>query len=166
MFCKNTIVILTSNIGSELFSQSGGSLGFSAAETVQEKNDAQTQDIEDKIRESLKEFFRPEFLNRLDEIIIFNQLTEKDITLIVDIQLQQMVSQKLAHKGIKIDVDETVKKYIAREGFDPQFGARPIKRFIQKHILDTLADKIIKDQLHGRKKVKITLKSPDSIVVG
>ncbi|OGM90301.1 ATP-dependent chaperone ClpB [Candidatus Wolfebacteria bacterium RIFCSPHIGHO2_01_FULL_48_22] len=163
---KNTIVILTSNIGSELFSQSGGSLGFSAAETVQEKNDAQTQDIEDKIRESLKEFFRPEFLNRLDEIIIFNQLTEKDITLIVDIQLQQMVSQKLAHKGIKIDVDETVKKYIAREGFDPQFGARPIKRFIQKHILDTLADKIIKDQLHGRKKVKITLKSPDSIVVG
>lgn len=163
---KNTIIILTSNIGSELFNQTGGSLGFSSAESEQQKKVIELKDVQMKIHEALKDFFRPEFLNRLDEIIIFNQLSERDISRIVEIQLRQMITQKLAPKGFAVDVDDAVKKYIAREGFDPEFGARPIKRFIQKHILDTLADKIIKREMHGRKKIKISLKSPDTIVVG
>lgn len=163
---KNTIIILTSNIGSELFNQSGGSLGFSASESDEKQKETQVSEIREKIRESLKDFFRPEFLNRLDEIIIFNQLSQKDIIRIVDIQLSGMVAKRLALRGIAIDIDEGVKKFIAQEGFDPEFGARPIKRFIQKHILDTLADKIIRRELHGRKKIKISLKSPDTIVVG
>jgi ATP-dependent Clp protease ATP-binding subunit ClpB len=162
---KNTIIILTSNIGSELFNQSAAGIGFSSVESEEKQKEEQVQEVEGRIRESLKEFFRPEFLNRLDEIIIFNQLSERDIVHIVDIQLRNMVTERMALRGIAVDVDAAVKKYIAREGFDPEFGARPIKRFIQKHILDTLADKIIRQELHGRKKLKVSLKSPDNIVV-
>ncbi len=163
---KNTIIILTSNIGSEFFNQAGGSLGFSANVSEEKEKENQIIDVEEKIRESLKDYFRPEFLNRLDEIIIFNQLSEKDIRQIVDLQLKDMVAERLAPKGFSVDIDDAVKKFIAREGFDPEFGARPIKRFIQKHILDKLADKIIRREIHGRRKIKISLKSPDSIVVG
>src|SRR5690606_29303917 len=89
---KNTIIILTSNIGSEFFNQSGALLGFAASESEEKRKEDQIKDVQERIRETLKDYFRPEFLNRLDEVIIFNQLTEKDITRIVDIQLKKMVT--------------------------------------------------------------------------
>ncbi len=113
----------------------------------------------------LKDYFRPEFLNRLDEIVIFNPLSMDDISHIVDMQLEELVVKRMIAKGFKVDIDAAIKKYIAKEGYDPVFGARPIKRVIQRQILDKLADKIIKREINGNKKVRISLKEPDRISV-
>ncbi len=162
---KNTIIILTSNMGSQYFTQKRGKIGFEGAQNDKEEKDGIKGAIKDKVMDDLKEHFRPEFLNRLDDIIIFNNLSEKSIRKIVDIQLDQLVINRLKTKGFKVDIPEAVKKFIAREGFDPIFGARPIKRVIQRQILDKLADKIIKGELNANKKIKIGFKSPDTITV-
>jgi ATP-dependent Clp protease ATP-binding subunit ClpB len=146
---RNTIIIMTSNIGSQ-FLKSTSSLGFSTGEEVQE-------DYKSKILDLLKRNFRPEFLNRIDEIIIFKPLTPSDIEKIVELQLNE-IQKRLAEKNITIVLDEEAKKYLAREGFDPEFGARPLKRLMQKLILDALADKIIRGEVKNGSKVKISYK--------
>ncbi len=162
---KNTIIILTSNMGSEFFMNQSTPIGFESGQDETEKHKERTEVIREKVMDSLKENFRPEFLNRLDEIIVFNPLSLKDITKIVEIQIEQMVLKKMSAKGFRIEVDAPVKKFIAQEGYDPLFGARPIKRVIQKQILDKLADKLIKREINDRKKVKISLKSPHTITI-
>jgi ATP-dependent Clp protease ATP-binding subunit ClpB len=162
---KNTIIILTSNIGSEVFSQTPTHLGFASGKDEEKRKDEQIEAVRERILEELKDNFRPEFLNRLDEIVLFNPLTKTDISQIVNIQIENMVLKKMASKGFKVDVDEAVRKFIAREGYDPTFGARPIKRVIQKQILDKLADKIIKREINDRKKIKITFKTPNTVAI-
>jgi len=158
---KNSIIIMTSNVGSHYFKEMS-SLGFAHSEN----NELQEQEevFKSKISESLKKNFKPEFLNRIDEIIIFNALHRKDIEKIVDLQIE-LLKAKLSKKGIKITIDSTAKKYIVDNGFDPDFGARPIKRLIQKTILDKLADKIIKGKVKDGAKIKITF-SGKAISVG
>jgi ATP-dependent Clp protease ATP-binding subunit ClpB len=164
---KNTIIILTSNIGGEYFSTvSASKIGFEREGTEEERAKATSKDVENKIMEQLKDHFRPEFLNRLDEIIIFNPLSKKDIAQIVEIQLNDLVIKRMQAKGYKVDVDSKIKNYIAKEGYDPVFGARPIKRVIQRQILDKLADKIIKREINGNKKIKIGFKEPNHITIG
>lgn len=136
---KNTVIIMTSNIGSELLAQAGN-LGFSTQTSSEHK--VQDQEIERKIRDSLRENFKPEFLNRVDEIIFFHSLSSQDLRRIVDLQLG-LVLRRLARKNITLEVSEEVKEFLAREGYDPQYGARPLKRVIQRHILDPLAREII-----------------------
>ncbi len=133
---KNTILIMTSNIGSEHIARMG-SLGF-AGETEQ----AEKQSLKDKVLDALKENFRPEFLNRIDEIIIFNYLDKPEIRKIVDLELEK-VAKRLENKKIKIKVSEKAKKLLAEQGFDPNLGARPLKRVIQRKVLDPLALKIV-----------------------
>lgn len=163
---KNTIIILTSNIGGELFTSSGtASIGFERGGTKEDREKTSNKEIGDKIMNQLKDYFRPEFLNRLDEIVIFNPLSMDDISHIVDMQLEELVVKRMIAKGFKVDIDAAIKKYIAKEGYDPVFGARPIKRVIQRQILDKLADKIIKREINGNKKVRISLKEPDRISV-
>ncbi|MFA7201701.1 MAG: AAA family ATPase [Candidatus Paceibacterota bacterium] len=162
---KNTIIILTSNMGSEFFMNQSTPIGFESGQSDVEQRKERTEVIREKVMDSLKENFRPEFLNRLDEIIIFNPLSFKDITRIVEIQMEAMVLGKMAAKGFRVEVDSGVKKFIAQEGYDPLFGARPIKRVIQKQILDKLADKLIKREINDRKKVKISFKAPHTITV-
>lgn len=164
---KNTIIILTSNIGGEYFSSSSvGRIGFEREGSEDEQKKISVKEVEEKVLGQLKDNFRPEFLNRLDEVIIFNPLTQKDITKIVEIQLNDLVVKRMQAKGYKVEIDENIKKFVAKEGFDPIFGARPIKRVIQRQILDKLADKIIRKEINGNKKVKISLKKPDRITVG
>ncbi len=115
----------------------------------------QEENFRDKVRESLRQTFKPEFLNRLDETIIFNSLRQKDIARIIDIQLEQ-VKEKLAERQIKLTVDPSLKKYLIDNGFDPEYGARPIRRLIQKVILDNLADKIIKGDVKDGQKIKLS----------
>jgi ATP-dependent Clp protease ATP-binding subunit ClpB len=146
---RNTIIIMTSNIGSQ-FLKSTSSLGFSTGEEVQE-------DYKSKILDLLKRNFRPEFLNRIDEIIIFKPLTPNDIEKIVELQLNE-IQKRLEEKNITIVLDQEAKKYLAREGFDPEFGARPLKRLMQKLILDALADKIIRGEIKNGSKIKIGYK--------
>jgi len=112
------------------------------------------------VMESLKDSFRPEFLNRLDDIIIFKSLTKKDLLKIVDIQLES-VRERLGEKGIKMTVNLPAKKYLAENGFDPEFGARPLKRLIQKVVLDKLADRIIRGEMKDGGKIKIGIENSE-----
>ena len=137
---KNAILIMTSNIGSEYIAKMG-SLGF-----LGEQEDNEKQSLKDKVKESLKESFRPEFLNRVDDIIIFNYLGKSEIKTIVELELKK-VADRLKNKDIKIRVSEQAKALLAEKGFDPNLGARPLKRVIQREVLDPLSLKIVSGQV-------------------
>ncbi|MBU4078281.1 AAA family ATPase [Patescibacteria group bacterium] len=148
---KNSIIIMTSNLGSEYIAQMGD-LGFVHGE------DQSRNSLKDKVDESLKESFRPEFLNRLDEIIIFNYLDEKQIKEIVGLELSR-VEKQLAKKDIKIRIEDKVKDFLVKEGFDRNLGARPLKRVIQKHILDPLSLKIVIGEIKQGERISLTLEN-------
>ena len=161
---KNTILIMTSNIGSEYISQMG-SLGF-----VGEKGKAEKQSLKEKIMEALREDFRPEFLNRIDEIIIFNYLGKPEIKQIVELELKK-VAERLAAKKIKIKVSEKAKEVLAEQGFDQNLGARPLKRVIQRKVLDPLALRIVTGMVKEGQEVivdsedsKIIIRTPSDLV--
>jgi len=149
---KNAIIILTSNVGSEFFRQMS-SIGF---ESKTEDTTSQEEVFKEKAMEELKKTFKPEFLNRLDEIIVFHALTRADIRKIVDIQLAE-VRERIKARGIALDVKPQVKDYLAKTGFDPNYGARPLKRLIQKVIIDTLADKMVRGSIKDGQKIHISL---------
>ena len=152
---RNSIIILTSNVGSEYFHEMS-KLGFET--TKDEELDMHQEELfKERVNEALKETFRPEFLNRLDEIIVFNPLTPKEIEQIVEIQINDVL-HRLQQRNLNVTIDSSVRKYIAEHGFDPDYGARPIKRLIQKTILDQLADRIIKGEFNNVKKIKISFK--------
>jgi len=153
---KNSIIIMTSNIGSDLIQDLSNktAIGFISNK---EKETSEKQ-IQNKIKEALKERFRPEFLNRVDEIIIFKNLSKKDIEQIVELQLK-LVEKRLSEKRLKIVVSSEVKKMLAKRGYDPLFGARPLKRLIQNLILDPLALEIIEGKTREGQTIKIALKN-------
>ncbi len=132
---KNSIIIMTSNVGSEHIAQAG-TLGFTRSA---EEN---YETLKDKVTEALKERFSPELLNRLDEVIIFNYLGEKQVQQIVDLELEK-VKKRLEKKSIKIKIDKQAKELLAKKGFNPSMGARPLKRVIQKLLLDPLSLKMV-----------------------
>jgi len=150
---KNTIVIMTSNLGSpiiqEYFMDGRTTVGARSA-------------MEDKVMAELKKHFRPEFLNRVDDVIIFQSLDESELARIVDIQLGRL-EQRLAQQNLTLDVDAAAKSLLAKEGYDPQFGARPLKRAIQEHLLDPLATKLLAGEFKPGDKIKVTAK--DDILV-
>jgi ATP-dependent Clp protease ATP-binding subunit ClpA len=146
-FFKNTILIMTSNIGSEIIAREV-SLGFIGGD--EEAN--QKESLREKVMAALKDNFRPEFLNRIDEIIIFNYLGESEIKKIVDLELQK-VANRLQRKSIDIKVTESAKEFLAKRGFDPNLGARPLKRVIQKLVLDPLSLKIISGEIEEAEKI-------------
>ncbi|MBN3039480.1 MAG: AAA family ATPase [Candidatus Omnitrophica bacterium] len=139
---KNTVIIMTSNIGSQYFQ-----------EQTQSK-----EDIKRSINTELRNHFRPELLNRIDEIIIFNRLDEKDIAAIVELQLTEL-KQRLAEKKIAIEISKAAKDELAREGFDPVFGARPLKRLIQRKLQDIIALKLLSGEFREGDKVKVDFKA-------
>ena len=132
---KNTIIIMTSNVGSE-FIKKMSYLGFSTSERQE------TKDLKSRIMDSLRQSFRPEFLNRIDEIVVFNPLSGHDIQKIVELQLKK-IHERLESKGISLDVSVSARKILAEQGFDPNFGARPLKRLIQRLIIDPLSEKAL-----------------------
>src|SRR6056297_3565101 len=142
---KNAILIMTSNVGSEQIAQMG-ELGFSAKD--------KKVSVKDKVMDSLKEEFRPEFLNRIDDIIIFNHLNKKQIKKIVELELTK-VKKRLNKIGISINLTEKVKKILAKEGFDRELGARPLKRTIQKRVLNPLAMKIVIGEVKEKDNIKV-----------
>ncbi len=145
---KNTIIIMTSNVGSDFINRMS-SIGFNTKEDVAER-----ESIKDKIMNSLKDQFRPEFLNRIDEIVIFNYLKKEEIKKIVDLELSK-VEKRLKAKEIKIVISEKAKELLVKEGFDPNLGARPLKRIIQKLILDPLSVKIVANEIREDSRVLI-----------
>ncbi len=153
---KNTILIMTSNVGSEYIAKME-SLGFLGEESIKSK-----QALKDKVRDALKNRFRPEFLNRVDDIIIFNYLSKVDIRKIVDLELEK-VAQRLKTKGIEIKIVDFAKELFAEQGFDLNLGARPLKRVIQKLVLDPLALKIVIGEVQEKGKVIIDVKDNEIV---
>jgi ATP-dependent Clp protease ATP-binding subunit ClpB len=147
---KNTIIILTSNVGSEALQQMA-EFGFTHSGEARKQKQEETKS---RIMESLKQQFRPEFLNRLDEIIIFHGLGIEEVRKIVDLQLT-IIEERLKHKKIKISVSASAKNLLAEKGFDPDYGVRPLKRKIQQLVLDPLAKMIVDGQIKNGDKVKI-----------
>jgi len=158
---KNTIIIMTSNVGSE-YSRQMSSLGF-AQENAKETTMRKEEEFKEKVMEELKNTFKPEFLNRLDETIIFEPLNLTSMRRIASLQLAD-VQGRLKEKGITLSVSRDVKKYLVEHGFDPEYGARPMKRLIEKIIIDALADKMIKGDVREGKKVSISFNSKENRV--
>jgi len=132
---KNTIIIMTSNTGSAIIQQRFDEARGDMDEEMQEKTKAE-------VFEMLKSSMRPEFLNRIDEIIMFKPLDKKDIFQIVKLQLE-LLSEKMEHMGIDLTASNDAVEYIGEKGFDPQFGARPVKRLIQKEVLNALSKQLL-----------------------
>ncbi len=153
---KNAIIIMTSNIGSQ-FIQKAGPLGFG-----QEKDDPAQSQMEEKVGEALKDHFRPEFLNRIDETIVFNYLKEDEIRKIVELELEKLVRRLKNSKGIDIKFSKKVKDYLAKIGFDRDLGARPLKRKIQSLILDPLSLKIITSEVVIGSSISVDLKEDNA----
>jgi len=133
---RNTVLIMTSNLGTE-FASGSGSVGF-----LSQKNGS-IDENDSKIQKALKDTFRPEFLNRIDEIIIFSQLTTEDMGKIVDLQMDE-IQERLAEYGLTVNLTEEARNWLANQGFDPAFGARPLKRAMQKHIESPLSVKMLR----------------------
>jgi ATP-dependent Clp protease ATP-binding subunit ClpC len=139
---QNTIIIMTSNIGARQVKDFGTGLGF---ETAAQK--AQTSDIKKGVIEKeLKKTFSPEFLNRIDDIVIFNALEQQDIRKIVDIELKKLIS-RVEKLGYQINVTDAAKDFIAEKGFDVKYGARPLNRAIQKHVEDLVAENVVSNSI-------------------
>jgi len=137
---RNTVLIMTSNLGTEFVSR-GGTLGFLGAGDDQDKESHQ------KIEKALKSTFRPEFLNRIDEVIIFSPLSIEQMMDIVILQMKE-IDERLKDHGIKIELTPEAQKWLAEAGFDPLFGARPLKRALQKHVESPLSVKLLENEFN------------------
>ena len=141
---KNTLLIMTSNIGSRVIEKGGGGLGFEFS--FDNLAQSQYNRVRSLVNEELKQYFRPEFLNRLDEIIVFRQLTKDEVKQIADILLRE-VSTRLAEQGITLDVTERFKDRVVEEGYNPSYGARPLRRAIMRLLEDSLAEAMLSGQI-------------------
>jgi ATP-dependent Clp protease ATP-binding subunit ClpC len=140
---RNTIIIMTSNIGARQLKDFGQGVGFGTAAKTAQADDYNKSVIEN----ALKKAFAPEFLNRIDDVIVFNSLEKHDINKIIDIEMEKLIL-RIKNIGYTFTISEKAKDYIAEKGFDKQFGARPLKRAIQKHVEDALAEEIITSKIH------------------
>ena len=165
---KNTVIIMTSNIGARLITDKK-SLGFSASNLSKEDNKEEEkakkeyEDTKKEVMEALKRELRPEFINRIDEIIVFHKLNDTEIDKIIDIMLEEVVN-RLKEQKIKIELDPKVKKLIASKGIDKNFGARPLRRTIQNVLEDALAEEILDGKLDNEKVNKISADDEKIIV--
>jgi ATP-dependent Clp protease ATP-binding subunit ClpB len=139
---KNTVIILTSNIGSHFLLD-----GITSSSEIKES-------ARESVMKELRGHFRPEFLNRIDEIVLFKPLTLEEITLIVDLLLED-VTKRLRERGISLEVTAAAKKHIAEAGYDPVYGARPLKRYIQRELETKVGRALIADQLQPGSVIKV-----------
>ena len=158
---KNTVIIMTSNIGARLITDKT-TLGFSAGEK-KEESQKEYETIKKDVMGELKKQFRPEFINRIDEIIVFHKLNDEDIKQIIDIMLNQ-VTKRMAEKSYKFEIDNSVKELIAKKGVDTNYGARPLKRAIQNILEDKIAEEILDGNIKPNKKAVIKAED-DKIVI-
>jgi ATP-dependent Clp protease ATP-binding subunit ClpC len=153
---KNVILIMTSNIGADLIrNQSGFGFGKRTAEANYEK-------MKDMLQKEVERHFRPEFLNRLDDVIVFHALTREDLTTIVEYELKK-VFKRLVKQGYRLDISPASKEFLIEKGYNPEFGARPLRRAIERYIEDALSENILKGELKNKNVIKIDVKDEDSL---
>ncbi len=155
---KNCVIIMTSNIGARLITDKK-MLGFSK-DNIKEEQEKEYQNIKKEVMTELKKTFRPEFINRIDEIIVFHKLTEEELTKIVDIMLEQ-IKKRLIEKEIKIEIDKSAKDLIIEKGTDTNYGARPLRRAIQTILEDKIAEEILDGNLKAGDTAKVTAKNDE-----
>ena len=153
---KNTVIIMTSNIGAKMITDKT-TLGFTKAgdDTSEERLKEENKQIKKDVMGELKRNFRPEFLNRIDDIIVFSKLNKDDIRKIIDLMLNE-VQSRLSDKGIALKIDDSVKELIEKKGTDTTYGARPLRRAIQNLVEDTIAEGIIDGVVKGKGEVTLT----------
>ncbi|MCS7311140.1 MAG: AAA family ATPase, partial [Armatimonadetes bacterium] len=151
---RNTVIIMTSNLGTSTFGRSS-SIGFRVGTDAEEERQRLRQSVE----EALKRTFRPEFLNRIDEIIVFEPLSQEHILQIVDLLVQQ-VQKRLEERRVTLRLTDAARQWLAREGFDPVYGARPLRRLIQRAVENPLAGAILKGEVREGCTVEMDL-APD-----
>jgi ATP-dependent Clp protease ATP-binding subunit ClpC len=139
---RNTIIIMTSNIGVRDLKDFGAGIGFA----TQSKKENASEIMKSTIQSALKKAFNPEFLNRLDDVIVFNSLEREDIHKIIDIALAKLFA-RIKDLGYTVELTEKAKDFLADKGYDPQYGARPLNRAIQKYLEDSVAEEILKGDL-------------------
>jgi ATP-dependent Clp protease ATP-binding subunit ClpC len=149
---KNTIIIMTSNIGSRQLKDFGAGVGFGTKARAQNVNEIAKGVIEN----ALKKAFAPEFLNRIDDVVLFNSLTKEDINQIIDLELKKLFV-RIEELGYTLELTKDAKIYLADKGYDQQFGARPLARAIQRYIEDPLAEEIINSKISEGDTIKIKL---------
>ena len=147
---RNTIILLTSNVGSELIKKNS-TLGFSPI-----KDESSYEKMREKILEESKRVFKPEFLNRMDEIVVFRSLTKPDLLQILDLEIVKVIV-RLKHKKINLTFDEKAKDFLVEKGYDPTYGARPMRRAVERHLEDPLAEEILRGNLHETEPVLVTV---------
>ncbi|MEE1541210.1 MAG: AAA family ATPase, partial [Paludibacteraceae bacterium] len=152
---KNTIIIMTSNLGSDIIREKFEKLNDQNREEV-------TEDAKEAVLELLKKTVRPEFLNRIDEIVMFSPLDETEILSIVKIQVDSIL-RMLKGNGVTLNISDEALKFIAEEGYDPQFGARPVKRVIQRRLLNELSKKLISQTVQRDKPIGIDVKNGELV---
>ena len=158
---KNTIIIMTSNIGARQLQDFGTGVGFG----TKTRTDNDQENIKGVIQSALKKAFAPEFLNRIDDVVIFNSLDKKDILKIIDIELEKLF-KRINSLGYKVELTKNAKEYVAEKGFDEKYGARPLNRAIQKYIEDPLAEEIIQKKVKEGDVIKIDFdKKKEEIIV-
>ena len=145
---------MTSNVGAELI-RKGGSLGFLAQE-----EEVSYEKMKENLLEKVKHTFKPEFLNRIDDIIVFRPLSKDKLSKIVDLEIGY-VNERLKEREITLQVDEDARKLLVEKGFDPAFGARPLKRTIQRYLEDPLSEELISGRLKNKKVIKIGCKNKE-----
>jgi ATP-dependent Clp protease ATP-binding subunit ClpC len=154
---RNCILIMTSNVGAELI-RKAGSIGFR-----NQKEEVTYNDMKSKLLEEVKRTFKPEFLNRVDDTIVFRPLIKEDLEKIVDIEIGY-VAGRLKEQKIEMEVSKEAKDFLIEKGFDPVFGARPLKRTIQRFLEDSLASEIIAKRLKEGSKIKVTRKNEELVI--
>jgi ATP-dependent Clp protease ATP-binding subunit ClpB len=137
---KNTVIIMTSNIGSQILERAGARALESGE--IENPEDVETLEIESKVRDAMRDYFKPEFLNRVDEIVVFKRLSREALNLIVELQLG-LAKSRLEAQKLGLSVSDEAREFLANEGYEPAYGARPLRRAIQRHLLDPLALEIL-----------------------
>jgi len=153
---KNTVVIMTSNAGVELIKREA-SIGFATQKDQAKARKQSYESIKEKVMGEVKKTFRPEFLNRLDEIIVFHELTEEQLRSIVDLMVKDL-QKRLAERKLEIEVSDGAKSWLAKEGYDPIYGARPLRRAIERHVENPLSTKLLRGEFSPGDTIVVDLK--------
>jgi len=159
---RNTVIIMTSNAGTRQLKDFGRGIGFNAGQLGMNMNDKDKEHARSIVQKALSKQFSPEFLNRLDEIITFDQLDLKAIEKIIDIELKGLL-KRIEEMGIKVELSDEAKQFVAQHGYDVQFGARPLKRAIQNYIEDELAEMIVNDDLPSGSTIRVSKDSENKL---
>jgi ATP-dependent Clp protease ATP-binding subunit ClpC len=146
---RNTIILMTSNVGSDTIKRQS-TMGFSPI-----TDEASYEKMRERIMDESKRTFRPEFLNRLDDVIVFRSFTKPDLIQILDLEIEKVL-QRLRHKNMKVELDDTAKEFLVEKGYNPDFGARPMRRAVERFLEDPLAEEILKGGLHENEPIMVT----------